>query len=54
MNTLLNRWLPLVLVGLITWAVPPMAPAQPSANKDKIALVMKVLSNPFFSNRTFA
>lgn len=44
-----NRWLLLVLIGLMTWAPPPMALAQPSANKDKIALVMKALSNPFFS-----
>ncbi len=44
-----NRWLLLVLIGLMTWAAPPMALAQPSANKDKIALVMKALSNPFFS-----
>lgn len=48
MNDLLNRLLPLLLLWPIAWASLPAAFAQPTANRDKIALVMKALSNPFF------
>ncbi|MFZ4791789.1 MAG: substrate-binding domain-containing protein [Candidatus Competibacteraceae bacterium] len=45
---MLNRWFFLVFCGLIAW-IPLIALAQPDTpNKDKIALVMKALSNPFF------
>ena len=48
MKNLLSRVLPFLLLWLIGWASPPEAPAQPGSNRDKIALVMKALSNPFF------
>ena len=48
MSDLLSRLLPLLLLWPIVWASLPAAFAQPTANRDKIALVMKALSNPFF------
>ncbi len=48
MKNLLSRVLPFLLLWLIGWASPPEVPAQPGSNRDKIALVMKALSNPFF------
>ncbi len=50
MKNLINRLLALVWIGLMAGTVLSTALAQPDvANKGKIALVMKALSNPFFS-----
>lgn len=48
MKSLLNRLLSFLLLWSTAWAPPPEALAQSATNKDKIALVMKALSNPFF------
>lgn len=49
MKSPLNRLLLSVLIGLMSWALTPTTLAQPETNKNKIALVMKALSNPFFA-----
>ncbi|QQS55567.1 MAG: substrate-binding domain-containing protein [Candidatus Competibacteraceae bacterium] len=49
MNNSPHRLLPLMLLCLIAWTPPSPGHAQTDSNKNKIALVMKALSNPFFS-----
>ena len=49
MNLMLNRLLLLAFLGLTVGLPPSVALAQPdTANKAKVALIMKALSNPFF------
>ncbi|MDG4554953.1 MAG: substrate-binding domain-containing protein [Candidatus Competibacter sp.] len=49
MNNPSHRLLSLMLLCLIAWAPSSPGYAQLDTNKDKIALVLKALSNPFFS-----